>query len=109
MSQQVFFRDSDGIIGAGTLVDGKPVRVTFTAEQRSAELVASFRSTTSSRKPGAAIEGTVWRRKRQLIACSKCHRLRVDLGGPHAPQAHPDGSVTDCMGDVVVPARAEAA
>lgn len=34
MSHQVFFRDADGIIGAGVLIDGKPVRISFAGEWR---------------------------------------------------------------------------
>lgn len=103
MSTLTIRRDSLGVVSANP--------TTFEAEwanmlQRShgGELTYSHRSTTSSRRPGAAITGTVHVRKRQLVACEKCHRLRIDLGGAHGPLVHPDGSVTDCTGDVVTAA-----
>lgn len=103
MSTLTIRRDSLGIVCANP--------TTFEAEwasslQRSygGELTYSHRSTTSSRRPGAAITGTVHVRKRRLVACEKCHRLRIDLGGTHGPLAHSDGSVTDCTGAVVIAA-----
>lgn len=81
------------------------MRVTFETDWRRAlrsDVTASHRSTTSSRRPGAAIEGTVWRPTRQLVTCDKCHRPRIDLGGPHAPLSVSHGVKRDCVGDLWV-------
>lgn len=102
-------RDSIGVVSANPETFAAEWAATFGGRKVTSELTFSHRSTTSSRKPGAAITGTVHVRTRKLIACEKCHRLRIDLGGAHGPLVHPDGSVTDCVGDVVRPARAVAA
>jgi hypothetical protein len=60
------------------------------------------RVTSSSRLPGKAIAGVVDHSGgSKLVHCEKCGRLRHDLGGPHSPQMHRDGRVTDCVGDEV--------
>lgn len=70
-------------------------------------LVPSQRSTTSSRLPGKALEGTVWKQKRQVHACPKCHRLTfasTETGHVHSPQYRDIGGqhvLVDCTGDVV--------
>lgn len=61
----------------------------------------SHRSTTSSRRPGKAIEGTVHYEVRQVVPCPACGSMRLDLGGPHAPRYGKEGRVVDCVGRVV--------
>lgn len=72
--------------------------------------VASHRSTTSSRRPGVEITGTVFAIRSQAITCVKCGRLRtVTYGdtqpGPHARRIQALGVVPpvfiDCVGEVV--------
>lgn len=58
----------------------------------------SHRSTTSSRRPGKAIEGTVHYEVRQVVQCPACGSMRFDLGGPHAPRLGKDGRQVDCIG-----------
>lgn len=60
------------------------------------QLQPSQRSTTSSRLPGKAIEGTIWSKRAQVIACRDCGHPRRDLGGPHAPRFL-GGVMVDCM------------
>jgi hypothetical protein len=57
------------------------------ADDLKATHVASHRSTTSSRRPGVAIEGTVRRELVQLARCPDCpgHPKRFGTG-PHAPR-----------------------
>lgn len=57
----------------------------------------SHRSTTSSRRPGKAIEGTVSYRVRQIVKCPKCGGFRYDSPHPHAPRWEGTRQV-DCEG-----------
>lgn len=58
----------------------------------------SHRSTTSSRLPGKAIEGSVAYGIARIVACLDCGTLRRDLGGPHAPRFNHQGQLVDCAG-----------
>jgi hypothetical protein len=66
--------------------DGIVIVLDFTreAEPESREkLMHSFRSTTSSRRPGRAIEGTVVTMQRSIVTCPHCGGKRMDYDGPH--------------------------
>lgn len=57
------------------------------------------RKTSSSRKPGKSIEGTVDHSNGQkLVDCEACGRKRQGSAGPHAPIVVSDGVVRDCVG-----------
>lgn len=58
----------------------------------------SHRSTTSSRRPGKAIEGTVHYEVLSIVRCEACGSMRYNLGGPHSPRYGDDGRVVDCLG-----------
>jgi hypothetical protein len=63
----------------------------------------SFRSTTSSRKPGRAIQGTVRVKLVGLVWCSAgCGHRRYASTSPHAPRWK-DGVLVDCRGKQVWP------
>lgn len=62
----------------------------------------SHRSTTSSRRPGKAIEGMVHYDVRQVVRCPDCGFMRFEFGGPHAPRWQCDRQV-DCVGREVKP------
>jgi hypothetical protein len=64
------------------------------------ELVASQRSTTSSKTPGKKNRGVIYSRRRPLVDCLKCGRKTMDFGEPHAPQFR-DGRLVDCVGAVL--------
>ncbi len=65
--------------------------------------VASHRSTTSSRLPGRALEGTVWHAVRRAEVCTGCGRLTGGFPGAHAPHHGADPKqVIDCSGRVCV-------
>jgi hypothetical protein len=89
--------DGAGVVRA---VDDRGVCVTYEADMYAVSAtVASRRSTTSSRHPGRAIEGTVRFRKRGLVQCG-CGSMRVALDGPHAPLVLLPGVVRDCLGSL---------
>jgi hypothetical protein len=58
---------------------------------------ASQRFTTSSRRPGAVIHGTVHTRAASIVPCPSCGGLRKDYGGPHAARWE-RGRLVDCVG-----------
>jgi hypothetical protein len=58
----------------------------------------SFRSTTSSRKPGAAIQGTVVTNTRRVVTCHDCKGKRIDFDSPHALVDVREGLKRDCAG-----------
>lgn len=82
--------------------DGIVIVLDFTreAEATSREtLTHSFRSTTSSRRPGRAIEGTVVTFQRRLITCPHCGGKRMDYDGPHGLlNTTTEGVQRDCIG-----------
>lgn len=83
----------------------KPRLVTFAADWSDilpAEVGHSHRSTTSSRRPGVAIVGTVAYRITRLAECPHCGVLRRISAGPHAPR-YVDGRRVDCRGVEVAP------
>jgi len=59
----------------------------------------SRRSTTSSRLPGKAIEGTVWVLKTKLVRCADCGRLW--LGGEHHAMHWRQGVLVNCVGKTI--------
>lgn len=61
------------------------------------EFIPSHRSTTSSRKPGAAITGTVQVELRRLERCAHCDRLWHG-GDVHATHWSSSGELVDCVG-----------
>lgn len=61
------------------------------------DLVASPRSTTSSRTPGQKNEGTVYHQRRQVLTCPDCGAVRMDFDSPHAPR-WANGTLVDCIG-----------
>jgi len=67
----------------------------------------SHRSTTSSRKPGVAIEGAVAIRQARCVRCEKCGGMRLVMNDPHSPHAPryvvKDGAKVkiDCAGEEV--------
>lgn len=73
------------------------------------QLVPSRRSTTSSRLPGRALEGTVWKKRRVAHRCARCGGVTLfsaSTGHVHSPryQQAPDGRtwlLVDCTGDIV--------
>ena len=62
----------------------------------------SHRSTTSSRRPGKAIEGSVHYEIKSVVVCPTCNGLRRMSSGPHAPHWH-NGVMVDCIGKPVMP------
>lgn len=65
------------------------------------KLTHSFRSTTSSRRPGRAIEGTVVSLTRRVVVCPFCGSKRMDFDGMHAPRTTSEiGVVLDCINRV---------
>jgi hypothetical protein len=62
----------------------------------------SFRSTASSRHPGAKLEGTVAYRLARVVPCLDCGSLRYAGTGPHAPRWL-EGRRVDCAGREVRP------
>lgn len=84
--------------------DGLVITLDFTAGAVAPardHLSLSHRSTTSSRRPGRAIEGTVRSFTRRLISCEHCGKSRLDYDGPHSPQVvMPLGHVRDCIGRI---------
>jgi hypothetical protein len=68
------------------------------------DVAHSQRATTSSRRPGALIRGTVTYRRHEIAPCPDCGVLRRG-DGPHAPRWWQlDGvwAVRDCAGREVV-------
>lgn len=63
----------------------------------------SHRSTTSSRRPGKAIEGTVSYEVGSIVRCPDCGFMRRAHPGPHAPRLTADNRRVDCAGREVAP------
>lgn len=59
------------------------------------------RTTTSSRKPGAKIEGSHAFVLVKIVVCPLCGVKRYGFGGPHAPAYRDDGALVDCVGNVL--------
>lgn len=83
--------------------DGVVIVLDFTQHAELAEsrdmLQHSFRSTTSSRRPGARIEGTVVSFTRRVVTCERCGSKRIDFDGPHALlNTNEVGVQRDCVG-----------
>lgn len=66
---------------------------------QSPQTISSHRSTTSSRRPGVAITGTVRVKFTELVRCGKCRRLWFG-GAVHSPHWK-DGKLVDCQNDEV--------
>lgn len=60
------------------------------------DLIRSVRYTTSSRRPGVSIQGTVMVRRGDLVSCPDCGGLWFG-GAVHAPHWR-DGVLVDCLG-----------
>lgn len=82
--------------------EGVVIVLDFTHEATPASretLVHSFRSTTSSRRPGRAIEGTVVCYQRRVVICPFCHGQRMDYDEPHGLlNTNEVGVQRDCIG-----------
>lgn len=65
------------------------------------DLVATQHQPTKSSRSGTIEAYTTYRRRLRIAVCSKCHRLRTDLGGPHAPHFNDNNERVDCVGDLV--------
>lgn len=84
--------------------DGRVLVLDFTspgdaddAAEAAAVVRLSHRNTTSSRRPGRAIEGTVRTTAPRLVKCLDCGHHRYNLGGAHSPHWR-DGVLVDCVG-----------
>ncbi|PZR07064.1 MAG: hypothetical protein DI536_28830 [Archangium gephyra] len=62
-----------------------------------AERGLSHRTTSSSRRPGKAIEGTVNYAVRSIVRCPDCGGWRYDSPHPHSPHWR-NGVQVDCIG-----------
>lgn len=84
--------------------DGVTIVLDFTRPNEVVEsrevLTHSHRSTTSSRRPGAKIEGTVTAFLRRIVVCPFCKQKRMDFDGPHAPVLIGVDTVRDCAGRI---------
>lgn len=82
--------------------DGIVIVLDFTrddAVESRDQLTHSHRSTTSSRRPGRAIEGTVVSFTRRIVVCALCLRKRMDFDGPHSLlNTDVQGVQRDCIG-----------
>lgn len=89
--------------------DGRVLVLDFTAHERPDDadevraVITSHRQTTSSRRPGRLIEGSVQRAAtptRRLEICSKCGSSRWSGDGPHAVRWNRDFTAqVDCVGE----------
>lgn len=85
--------------------DGVVIVLDFVGDREPAKgrdvLTHSFRSTTSSRRPGASIQGTVAAFTRRVVICEFCKRKRLDFDAPHSPvSAGSNNEVRDCAGRI---------
>ena len=93
--------------------DGRVLVLDFTAPERPDDadevraVITSHRQTTSSRRPGRLIEGSVHRAAtptRRLEICPKCGSSRWASEGPHAVRWNRDFTAqVDCVGQPVGP------
>lgn len=84
--------------------DGIVIVLDFTRPNEVTEsrdvLSHSHRSTTSSRRPGAKIEGTVTAFTRRVVVCKDCGSKRLDFDGPHALVMVGEETKRDCAGRI---------